>query len=366
MKILQIISGRVINGALVYCKLLASQLQKQGHEVIVLTREDSWLRQELAGSHEILTSDMSRFPLTQIKRIAKLIDEQKIDLIHTHMSRGHSFGVMLKLFTNVPVVATAHSRSFQLHWCLNDRVIANSNATADYQLKVNRVAPSKLDTVHCFVDVDKFRQVEARDVRRVRRQLRLSGDEFVVGIVGDVCPRKGHVYLIDALERIVAAVPNFKLIILGRFHRNEPYTRQLRKRIVDRQLYHRTKWLGLRFNIEHFMSAFDLCVVPSTEEPLGMVAIEALAAGTPVVASKVGGLPEIVQHNFNGLLVPPKDSAELAEAIIKIASMEKTARESFGARGRDVVLRRFDPQLLTQQILDVYQKALSNNRSKAA
>ena len=363
MNILQINSGRGVNGALVYCKLLSNQLRELGHQVSVLTRPDSWLNEQLEQEQiPFLTSEMTRFPPGELKRIAKWINANRFDVIHTHMSRGHSFGVLLKLITGVPVVATAHSRSFQLHWKLNDYVIANSRATCEYQHRVNRISRSKLETVHCFVDLEKSNDVSARSIRIVKRQLRFKGDEFVVGVVGDVVARKGQIHLVRALAEIVQQVPNAKLVILGRFHRNELYTKQLRSLLIQHGLFRKTKWLGLRFNIEDFMSAFDVCAVPSLEEPLGLVAIESMAVGTPVVATNVGGLPEIIRHEENGLLVQPRDPSALAAAIIRLAK-DTDLRNRLGENGKHTTHAQFDPATLTEQVVSVYRRVISRRRA---
>ena len=363
MRILQIISGRDINGALIYCKILSQRLRDLGHDVTVLVRQDSWLVEQLKEAQiPFLTSSMNRFPTSELNRVAKWIRENRIDLVHTHMSRGHAFGVLLKMFTGVPVVATAHSRTFQIHWRMNDFVIANSESTADYQNRINRVSSSNMQTIHCFVDLERFENVTPKACRIVRRQLRLRGDEFVVGLVGDVTQRKGHIHLFRALRKIVDAVPNFKLVLLGRFHRQEAYTKRLRSILIENDLFCRTKWLGIRLNIQDFMSVFDLCVVPSEREPLGLVAIEAMACGTPVVAANVDGLPEIVQHETNGLLVPGQDSNALADAVIKLAH-NQDLREQYGQTGREMVFERFDPATLTDKVIDVYEDLLSRKRA---
>jgi glycosyltransferase involved in cell wall biosynthesis len=241
---------------------------------------------------------------------------------------------------------------------MNDYVIANSQATMDYQLKVNRVALSNIEKVLCFTDLKRFDNVEPRDLRRVRRQLRLSGDEFVVGCVGEVIKRKGQLYLFQALKRIATEVPNFKLVLLGRFNRDEPYTRRLRSIQVRSGLFRTVKWLGLRTNVQDYMTAFDLLVVPSIEEPLGLVAVESLAAGTAVVAARTGGLPEIVEHGKSGLLVPPRDPDALADAVIELAR-DDAKRIQMGKVGQDRTLKVFETAALCDQVEGIYQKVLS-------
>ena len=120
----------------------------------------------------------------------------------------------------------------------------------------------------------------------------------------------------------------------------------------------------LRDNIQDFLVASDMCVVPSVREPLGLVAVEAMAAGTPVVASRVGGLPEIVVDEQNGLLVPPRDPKSLAAAVIRMAR-DRSLRERLSEQGKQFVYSRFDPDVLTTDIESAYH-SLVNWRRRAA
>ncbi|MEL7496987.1 MAG: glycosyltransferase family 4 protein [Planctomycetota bacterium] len=363
MNILQIISGRNVNGAVTYCKFLSEQLIQSGHQVTVLCRSGGWLQEHLHPQVNIFESELNR-STTELFRVSRWIRQQRFDVMHTHMSRAHTFGVLMKMMNGTPVVATAHQCSFQLHWRLNDFVIANSKSTAAFQRRYNFVPPEKLGMIHCFTDLERFKHIEPLDVEIVRRQLRLKGNEFLVGTVGDVIARKGQRFLFEALPMIVREVPNFKLVLLGRFNRSERYIKQLRHQIKSESLFTRVKWLGLRDNVQDFMAAFDLCVVPSVEEPLGLVAMEALAAGTPVVASNTGGLPEIVDHGVNGLLAKPKDPQQLAKAIIELAR-DPERRLRMGEAGRATINFQFDPKRLANQVVGVYDRLVAKRRQVA-
>lgn len=350
-----------------YCKFLSEQLLELGHEVTVLCRPDGWLQENLDPRIAIAESDLNR-DRTTLMQMAHWVQQQQFDVMHTHMSRAHTFGVLMRMMTGTPVVATAHQCSLQLHWRLNSFVIANSKSTADYQRRVNLVSSGQLATVYCFTNLERFKNIKPLDVTIVRRQMRLKGDEFLVGVVGDVIARKGQRYLFEAMPEIIRHVPNFKLVLLGRFERNERYVRKLRQMQRRSPLLNRVKWLGLRNNIQDFMAAFDLCVVPSVKEPLGLVALEALAAETPVVASRTGGLPEIVQDGVNGLLVPPKDPQRLAEAVISMAQQPEQ-RIRMGQAGRKMVDEQFDPVELAKQVESIFQKVVgrkSASRKRSA
>ena len=367
LNILQITSGRHINGALTYCKFLTEHLIASGHAVTILCRQDGWIERQNIPGVKFFHSEMDRKP-TEIRRVRDWMAEQKFDVIHTHMSRAHAFGVLLKMKTGVPVIATAHNRSFQLHWRFNDYVIANSEATCRYQRRINRVPNDRIETVHCFTDLQRFTNITERSKRRVLRQLRTKEDEVLIGVVGEVVKRKGHIYLFEALEEIAAAVPNFKLVLLGRFNRDEAYVKRMRRILLKQKMVGKVKWLGLRSNVQDFMAAFDLTIVPSIEEPLGLVALESLAAGTPVVASDTGGLPEIIQHQISGLIVPPKQPAAIAQAVIELAN-DPARRIEMGLAGKSFVFQRFDPQMLSKQVETIYRRvigSLPEHRRRAA
>jgi glycosyltransferase involved in cell wall biosynthesis len=363
LKVLQIISGREINGALTYCKFLTEMLASRGHEVTILCRENCWLEEVGVKGARFINSDMVRKP-ADVGRIVNWIKHEGIDVAHTHMSRAHAFGVILKMTSGIPVVATAHNRSFQVHWRMNDFVIANSQATMDYQRRVNRVPDSNIEKVHCFTDLNRFEWVTPKHVRRVKRQLRVGEDDFLCGCVGEVIKRKGQVYLFQALKRIVAEVPNFKLIMLGRFCREEPYTQKLRSILLKDNILGTVKWLGLRENVQDFMTAFDLLAVPSIEEPLGLVAVESLAAGTPVVATRTGGLPEIVKDKEWGMLVPPRNPEALAEAIIRLAK-DAERRKQMGLAGKEFVQREFEMEALCDRVEQIYAHVQSGRLKNA-
>ena len=216
-------------------------------------------------------------------------------------------------------------------------------------MRVNRIPRHKREKVFCFTELQRFQEVTPLNVTIVKRQMRLKGTEFLVGVVGDFVARKGHKYLFEALPKVVEHVPNFKLVTIGRYNRNESLVKKLRAYQLNNNLLCKVKWLGYRANVQDFMAAFDLCVVPSVIEPLGLVALEALAAGTPVVAAKTGGLPEIVEHQKNGLIVNPRDPEQLADAIIEMAQSE-SARRAMGEHGRLMVNEKFNPIELTRQL----------------
>lgn len=356
MRVLQVVSGREINGALVYCQLLTRRLLEAGHEPILVCRPRSWItRQGLPV--RIIESDLRRFPFDDMKEIQALIKQEQVDVIHTHMSRAHTFGILLKWLTNVPVIATAHNRYIQLHWRFNDFVIANSQATERYHQRYNLVPANRTRTVYCFVDERRFAQVAERERQKIRRELRYEGNEYLLGIVGEVIPRKGQWYLAQALPELIRRIPELRVLLVGRYHRSERYVQKMRRLQAAAGLHRKMRWLGRRNNVHEYMAAMDQVLVTSTEEPFGLVALEAQLAGKPLIATNVGGLPEIVQHEQSGLLIPARSSTGIIESVERLYQDRELAGR-LAATGRDRASQRFTSERLTEEVVAVYREVL--------
>ena len=366
LNIMQIISGRGVNGALVYCKMLCEQLVERGHRVTLVCRENSWMSENVDSSKvQIIESSLEKFSPSELKRMSSLARKHRIDLIHTHMTRGQNFGVMLKLMTGIPVVATAHNRLFQLHWNLNDYVIANSQATFDYHARINRIPASRMEVVYCCSDLERLTHVNSDQAMAIRENLRVKQDQFLIGMIGEFATRKGQIHLIRALPRILKEVPDARVVLLGRFGRRQAHVKKIRRFILENNLAGVAKWLGRKSNVAQYMTACDVTVVPSLEEPLGLVAIESLMAKTPVVASRTGGLKEVVIDGQTGLLVPPGDENAIAAAVIRLAK-DKGLREQLSQNGYEHVCKTFAPSNLIDQVADIYQRILSKTGRLAA
>jgi len=366
LKILQLVSGTDVNGALTHCRLLARELANLGHHVSIACRQNCWLWNQMEDSQvRMVTCSMKRWPLAELQRFAQWVRREQFDIMHTHMSSAHLFGILLKQMTGIPVVATAHSRHVQPHWRLNDHVIANSTVTARYHRRYNRVRPDRLATIHCFVDTDKFGSIDPVIYRGLRRQWRFTAETRVLMLAGDVVPHKGQWHLFQCLPELVRRFDDLRIVMVGRFKRGEPYTARLRNFQLEHKLWKRVRWIGRRNNMHEMLSAADVVVVPSIIESLGMVALESMAVGTPVVASRTGGLVELIENEHNGLLVPSKDSAAMTEAVTRVLSDKQLANDLVD-EGRRVVAEQFSPLALARQVDEVLFQVADGNRRRFA
>jgi glycosyltransferase involved in cell wall biosynthesis len=354
MRIMEILSGAGVNGAIVHCKLLTEQLLALGHEVTLVCRPRAWIARQLADSSaEIIESDLHRWPTDELKRIAAIVRERRIDVVHTHMSRANFFGVLLRWAIDVPVVATAHAHNIQPHWMFNDFVIANSEATQRFHRRINFVRRKRIDTIHCFIDTERFGPPQQATRQSVRRELSVAPDAFLGGIIGSVIERKGHLHLVRAMPRILEQTPQFELLIVGGGKR--PYREKVEREAQRLGVARHIHWTGSRDDVPRLMQGIDLCVCAALEEPLGLTALEAMAAARPVVATRVGGLNEIVVDGETGLLVPPADPLALAEAIASLAN-DTALAERLAIGGARRIESHFSPRRQTLRHAELFQQ----------
>jgi glycosyltransferase involved in cell wall biosynthesis len=359
---MQIVSNTGVNGAINHCLLLSGELARRGHQVALVCHPESWIAQRAACEPiEIVASDLHRWPTDELRRIAQEVQRRGIDVVHTHMSRANFFGVLLRWFCGVPSVATAHSCHFQPHWMFNDFVIACSEATRRYHQTYNLVRPDRIRTIRTFIDYRRMVGV-SRDARaRIRASLGVDDSCHLIGSIGNVIPRKGARYLVAALPKILAAVPDTRLVLAGKLGPAD-YVRGIRTTAERLAVAPKVIMTGHRDDVDLLMAALDVCVLPSLDEPLGMAVLEAMAAGLPVVASDVGGLPECLGHGETGTLVPPADAGALADAIIPLLRNPRRRRK-LGENGRKRVREHFSAESQTPRIEAVFRHVIRRRRA---
>jgi len=356
MRIMEIISGTAVNGAVVNCLEICRALSRRGHDVTLVCRPNAWISRQLQDDPvRVIESSLSRWPTTELRRIANIIQEDEIEVVHTHMSSANFFGVLLRLFYRVPAcVATAHSRYIQLHWMFNDRVIAVSEATRRFHQRFNFVSRKRIDVIHNFINDLRFSRVPAATRQEVRRELGLTETQPVMAAIGDVIPRKGLIYLVRALPSILDEVPDAQLICVG--NDQSEYAERVRGEAERLGVRERITWLGSRDDIERILSAIDVYVLPSLEENMPLAILEAMASGRPVVATAVGGVPECITDQQTGLLVPPAEVEPLAAAMIRLLT-HADQRRKMGAAGRARVRANFSIDSQIKRVERAFERA---------
>ena len=210
--------------------------------------------------------------------------------------------------------------------------------------------PGKFVTIHSGIDLAYFRSVRV-DPAVKRKELGLPPEGPIVGTVGRLVPIKGLEWLLKAAPRVLAEFPQACFVIIG----DGPMLGELRELTAILGIGLRVVFLGAREDVPECLAAFDLFVLPSLNEGMGRVLLEAMAVGCPVVATRVGGIPDIVADRTTGLLVPPRDDRALAEAILTLLR-DRSRRVAYGEAARRHVDGRFDVETMVRNIERLYDE----------
>jgi len=292
------------------------------------------------------------------------------DLFHTHEYRGNLIGGLSAWRLGVPSVASVRGytdRTLPLRvykWLdlgvtlrLFTRIVTVSEAVRQQVLRAGYPAWRVL-TLHDAVDATTFSDRLQLDAQ-VREELGCTTDHLLVCAVGRLSSEKGHGFLLAAFQEVIATVPEARLVLVG----EGPLRSRLQAQAARFGLSDHVIFAGYRYDVETIIAASDLLVMPSLREGFGDPIIEAMALCRPVIASRVGGIVEIIHHGETGLLVPPGDPGALALAIINLLRDPQT-REHMGLRGRQVALSEFSVERLADSLASLYNGLVSSPSGK--
>lgn len=372
LRIMQLVSSPTTSGPCVHVLELSRELRELGHEVTVVARPNSWVAEEARRANfPTILSNQNRFPPSELWRLRKEVNERGIQLLHTHMSRAHFMGVLLRGLCQVPCVATAHCRKIQAHWTLNNHVIATSRDTEQFHRRYNLVPQRNISTIYCpapqrqlaaqppdatGLSLPDDSLYDARLVRQWRQQWGCSAHESVIGVVGEISPAKGQRDLLQAVRLLHVAQRPVRLVVVGN-HRRE-YVWELQRYARDLGIGSLVHWAGFCRHVPQLMTALDIYACPSLSESLPLTILEAMSVARPIVATSVGGIPEIIRHGETGLLARPSDPAGLAQAIAEVLDRPALAAR-LGQAARALVSQNFSRRTQTDKIIELYRQILT-------
>lgn len=273
------------------------------------------------------------------------------DLIHANSIRaglvatGATLGLKIKVVWHLHDLLPRHPLSSAIRMVAalskRSRMIAVSQAVRrNFCGLLSPSLHNRITVILNAIDLKNF-SAAGNDREEIRKGLLLENGDFAIGIVGQLTPRKGQMELLEAFEKLLRKVPRAVLVIAGAaiFNRDGEYEELLRSIALRLGISHRVRMLGARQDVPEVMRALDLLVVNSRREPFGLVACEAMAVGTPVLATACDGLPEIIDHRRNGWLVPFGDQQALVDALSFLAERPEVRSELAGVAREDVAKR---------------------------
>ena len=303
----------------------------------------------------------------------RLICFENPEIVHTHSSKAGILGRLAAKMAGVPhIIHTPHGHVFFGHFSvpasklflwiekifdkITDRQIALTEGEKNDYLKFSVSKERKLVTIHSGVDTDQFAVASGNGGAAGKKALGLNPSELVIGTVGWLLPIKGPECLLMAMIRVWNERPDARLVFVGKGELEG----KLKDAAVQAKVSDKILFLGWREDIPQIMAAFDIFVLPSLNEGMGRVLVEAMAAGKPVIASSVGGIPDLVKNGENGFLVEPADPLALAEAV-KLLIGSPELRMKMGAAGREMS-EKYSVAAMIEKLDKLYEQVIRGEK----
>ncbi len=360
IKILHVLSDTNIGGAGRYLFNLLSSQDTNRFEVVVACPGGGELERQLKSKGVkvyTLEGGESSANLSQIKSLRQIISWEKVDIVHTHASFA---GRIAGKIAGCKVVMTRHglggggggflkrTTTRLVSRIFTDRIIAISRAVK-ISLIESGVPADMITIIYNGIDLSQFGRIEGS----LRKELGIAPNTPIIGMVARLVPEKGYEYAINAFYHVLKVYPSAQLVIVG----DGPLEKSLKNLCTQLGIDDHVVFMGYRQNVESIIADFDVFVLSSVSEGLGLALLEAMALGKPAVATATGGIPEVIKHNVNGFLVPSGSDNYLAESIIKALS-DKELAKALGTEARKTVNEKFSSKTMIEKTNKVYMEIL--------
>lgn len=302
-----------------------------------------------------------------ILSVARSIKKHNIVMVHSNTCHVFAGAIGAKIM-GIPHIWHIHERDISPHSLrkmlvrivlfLSEKVITVSEENRK-RFFGSRHSSAKIAVISGGVDLSKLN--ESVSGQRIKDEFNIGDDTKLVGMVGRITPWKGQIYFLEATSKVIKSHPNTKFLVVGDtdLQFREHYKRDLLVSARKLGISQRTIFTGFREDIPELLAALDILVLPSIEpEPFGLVLAEAMAMSKPVIATLIGGPLEIIEDGKTGILVPPRDSSKLAEAICELLGNE-SKRAEMGRNGRKRVESRYTWSNTIQRIEAIYRETLA-------
>jgi len=369
--LLAINAAEGIGGGPIHVLILAKYLNKEKYNIFVTARKNGDFEKDVinAGAIPIDISFSRKFSLSVLIKYIKLLKKYRIQIIHSHGAPVSFYSRLARKFLEFPAIITTYHISIERITDINrfqkniykivdrigsisdDKIIAVSNAVKESLISECWLPSCKIEVVYNGIDIPRFSG--DTDGSKIIEELNLTSEDKIIGIVARLSHEKSHITLIKAMKKVIKDVPNVKLLIVG----DGPLKVSLMRSVKKMKLNDFCFFLGIRKNIPEIISCLDVAVLSSVTEGLPISLIEAMTSGKCVVGTDVGGIPEVIDHGENGLLIPPNDPEKLAEALIYLLNNPDIAKK-MGEKGIKIAKEEFSYQIMIKKIERIYDESI--------
>ena len=305
-----------------------------------------------------------------VEALTRVLRTHAIDIVHTHRYKDTAIGALAAGLAGVPfLLRTVHGRPepmrgwaswrFRayntldravLRWFADGMVAVSSVVAKSLEPLGGRYAP--VVRLPNGIDFERVKPTKARS--DVRQALGVDPDAPLIGTVGRLCPVKGHAHFLEAARQVLESEPRARFLVVGDGELRGELTALAARLGLDG----RCRFTGSRADVYDLMSAMDVFVLPSLDEGTPMALLEAMAVGVPVVASSVGGIPDVITHRATGLLVPASDPSALSDACVWFLR-NGTEAQAIATRARAVVRSEFSHATNGERLVDLYRELMA-------
>ncbi len=366
-----------LGGAEEYLKLLVSEINRQKYQtrVALTKRPDIFPLAEFFERNGIdvdFVESHSKSPLENFLTPLRYFLQQRPFIVHFNLNNpfGCFFPILAAFCSGIPWKLATEHLAFELAsgkragirtkklvkkiltFCL-DHTIAVSQANKRLLVRDHKIDPFRVKLIRNCIDVEKY-AFSMEERCRVRKEFGIPKDQFLVGTVARFSFQKGHEFTIEAVPRIIEVFPKTRFLFVG----DGPEREKLLSRIQELRVDPYVLLAGVRQDIPGILSAMDIFLLTSIFEGLPLSVLEAMAAGLPVIATRVSGTPEAVLHNLTGLLIPPANSDAVSKAVIELLE-NPDQRLWMGEQGRLLAHSHFNKSFMVKQVEDIYDNLVA-------
>ncbi|MCK5215603.1 MAG: glycosyltransferase [Candidatus Omnitrophica bacterium] len=290
-------------------------------------------------------------------KLKKLFIEQNIDIVHSHNVGAWIYASVAALLARKKTIHTEHSNVFRdqpkrimiekmLSW-FTDKIICDSNKVRDFLIDKQGIAANKTQVIFNGIDLDYYGQTH--DLNKIKEKLNINDADFVIGCVARLAPVKGHDSMLTAFCKVCAQAKNIKLLLVG----DGELIEELKVLAERLRISSRVIFTGERRDIPQLLGVMNAFILTSMSEGFPLSILEAMAAKLPIIATRVGGVPEVVGHNQTGLICEKGNIEEISEAILFMANNQSDAAK-MGARGYQRVKNNYNVENMKDEYEEVY------------
>lgn len=368
MRIVHVEAGRNLYGGALQVKYLLQGLSEFPVHNILICPPSSGIEiacREFATSHsniEIVPTELKGdFDWRMCARVRRVIERSGADAVHIHSRRGADlWAAWAARQCNKPVLLTRRVDSAETRWLarwkygrLYDYTLCISDGIRQVLIDEG-VDQHRVKTIRSVVDTDHY--TLAPDKEWFEKTFAYTTGDLVIGVVAQLIKRKGHSVLFEALKPILQSDQRIQLMVLGK----GPLREELESWTRLHGLTQRIRFFGFRDDIQKILPNLYLLAHPAFSEGLGVALLQSAACGVPIVASKVGGIPEVVSHQENGLLVSPGDIQQLTQSLQHLIQYPEL-RDAYGVCARQRIEQEFSIAKMARQYFQVYKDLIARD-----